>query len=127
MKDRASREPSGFFRKLLRWMFILMFMTAVVGIGCAVGVVFYLSEDLPKISTLSDYRPPIITTVYSDDNRKIAEFYKERRIVLPLPEMPKMLIEAFVAAEDARFYQHKGVDFISILIKHGKCRKYGKY
>ena len=36
-------------------------------------------------ATLADYRPPVITTVYSDDNRKIAEFYKERRIVVPVP------------------------------------------
>ncbi|RLC13876.1 MAG: penicillin-binding protein [Deltaproteobacteria bacterium] len=73
-----------------------------------------ISENLPQISSLRDYRPPTITTVYSDDNRKIAEFYKERRIVLPLSEMPEMLIKAFIAAEDSRFYQHKGVDIVSI-------------
>ncbi|MBU4287397.1 MAG: PBP1A family penicillin-binding protein, partial [Proteobacteria bacterium] len=73
------------------------------------------SKDLPKISSLTDYRPPIITTVYSDDNRKIAEFYKERRIILSLSEMPKVLIDAFIAAEDARFFKHKGIDFLSII------------
>jgi len=64
---------------------------------------------------LADYRPPIITSVYSDDNRKIAEFFKERRIVIPLDEMPLMLKHAFVAAEDARFYKHHWVDFLSII------------
>ena len=53
-----------------------------------VGVYFYLSDDLPKITSLTDYHPSIITTVYSDDNRKIAEFYKERRIVVPLSKIP---------------------------------------
>ena len=78
------------------------------------GVYFYFTRDLPKISSLEDYRPPIITTVYSDDKRKIAEFCNERRIVVPLSDMPEMLINAFVAAEDARFYKHEGVDLFSI-------------
>ena len=78
------------------------------------GVYFYFTRDLPKISSLEDYRPPIITTVYSDDKRKIAEFCNERRIVVPLSCMPEMLISAFVAAEDARFYKHEGVDLFSI-------------
>ena len=78
------------------------------------GVYFYFTRDLPKISSLEDYRPPIITTVYSDDKRKIAEFFNERRIVVPLSGMPEMLISAFVAAEDARFYKHEGVDLFSI-------------
>ena len=76
---------------------------------------FYLSQDLPKITTLKDYRPPVITTVYSDDNRKIAEFFKERRIVRSLGEMPEMLINAFIAAEDSRFYKHRGIDIYSII------------
>jgi penicillin-binding protein 1A len=52
--------------------------------------------------------------VYSDDGRKIAEFFKERRIVVGLSEMPEVLIQAFVSAEDARFFKHEGVDFLSI-------------
>ena len=74
-----------------------------------------MSRDLPQISSLSEYRPPIITTVYSDDERKIGEFYHERRIVIPLSEIPALLKEAFIAAEDARFFKHQGIDFISIV------------
>jgi penicillin-binding protein 1A len=81
----------------------------------AVGVYFYLGRNLPKISSLTDYRPSIITTVYSDDARKIGEFFKERRIVIPLSQMPEMLKKAFIAAEDARFYKHKGIDILSII------------
>ena len=87
-KERTSREPRGFFKKCFRalfWTGVILFITSCAAV---VGVYFYLSEDLPKISSLADYRPPVVTTVFSDDNRKIAEFYKERRIVKPLSQMP---------------------------------------
>jgi penicillin-binding protein 1A len=93
----------------------MLLLLMLAGVLAVVGVYFYLSEDLPKISSLKDYQPPVITTVYSDDNRKIGEFYKERRIVLPLSKMPPMLKEAFISAEDARFYKHKGIDILSII------------
>jgi penicillin-binding protein 1A len=113
-KNRGRKEPGGIYRKLLRavaWLFLILM---VVGVLAGAGLYFHLSRNLPKISTLADYRPPIITTVYSDDNRKIAEFCKERRIVVPLSKIPRMLVEAFVSAEDSRFYTHQGIDFISI-------------
>ena len=100
---------------------LLSFFYATVAVLCVVaglligGAYFYFVKDLPKTSSLEDYRPPIITTVYSDDHQKLAEFYKERRIVVPLSKMPQMLTNAFVAAEDARFYRHKGIDFFSML------------
>jgi penicillin-binding protein 1A len=100
---------------------LLYLFYGIVGLSCvaagllAGGAYFYFTKDLPGTSCLEDYRPPIVTAVYSDDNRKIAEFYKERRIVVPLSQMPQMLIDAFVAAEDARFYKHEGVDFFSMV------------
>jgi penicillin-binding protein 1A len=100
--------------RALRWIFWIVLVCVVLGAGAGVTIYFHLSRDLPKISTLSDYNPSIITTVYSDDNRKIAEFFRERRIIIPLSQMPEMLTQAFVAAEDDRFYIHKGVDLISI-------------
>ena len=87
----------------------------LMGAAVMVGVYIYLSDDLPKITSLTDYHPSIITTVYSDDNRKIAEFYKERRIVVPLSKIPIQLQQAFIAAEDARFFKHQGIDFFSII------------
>ena len=93
-------------------------MTALMGmcgILAAVAIYGYFNDNLPKISTLNDYRPPVISTVYSDDGRKIGEFYKERRIVVPLSEIPEVVKQAFIAAEDSRFYKHKGVDLLSII------------
>jgi penicillin-binding protein 1A len=90
-------------------------------LGCLLGALAlyagynYIVQDLPKINSLMDYQPPVITTVYADDNRKIAEFFKERRVVIPLSEVPPMLVNAFIAAEDSRFFQHPGVDLLSIV------------
>ncbi len=114
-KIRSKREKGGYIKKIFKFFclgFLITIVTALLTVG---GIYFYLSDDLPKIFSLKDYRPPIITTVYSDDNRKIAEFYKERRIIIPLSSMPKMLKDAFIAAEDSRFYKHKGIDFFSIV------------
>lgn len=114
LEKRARKNQRGYFSTIFKWFFLTSFIVILIGsIGIA-GVYLYLSKNLPKISSLKDYRPTIITTVYSDDNRKIAEFFKERRIVLPLSKMPEMLKKAFVAAEDARFYKHKGIDVLSI-------------
>jgi len=114
LEKRARKNQRGFFPKIFRWFLLVFFIVLIIGsIGIA-GAYLYLSNNLPKISSLEDYRPPIITTVYSDDNRKIAEFFKERRVLLPLSQMPEMLKKAFVAAEDARFYKHQGIDILSI-------------
>ncbi len=100
---------------MLLWLFVLGFFVAILGALAGVGVYFYISKDLPHINSLTEYHPSIITNVYSDDGRKIAEFFNERRIIKPLDEMPAALINAFIAAEDSRFYKHQGIDFYSIV------------
>ena len=115
LKKRARKGRRGRGAKIVRWLLVTFIFTVISGVIGVVGVYFYLSKNLPKISTLKDYRPPVITTVFSDDNRKIAEFFKERRIVIPLSQMSPMLKNAFIAAEDARFYNHKGIDVLSII------------
>jgi len=115
LKQRRRPQKRRFFQKLVLWLFVLGFFVAILGALAAVGVYFYISKDLPHINSLTEYHPSIITNVYSDDGRKIAEFFKERRIIKPLDEMPTALINAFIAAEDSRFYKHKGIDFYSIV------------
>jgi penicillin-binding protein 1A len=115
LKKRAKPKKKGFIRKLFLWSLLLGFVLILFGALAGVATFYYLSQDLPQISNLTDYKPPIITTVYSDDGRKIAEFSKERRIIIPLDEMPQMLLDAFIAAEDSRFYKHKGIDVYSII------------
>ncbi len=95
----------------------LVVLLVGIGIGAALLWAAYeiLSRDLPRIHSLKDYRPPVISRIYADDGRVIGEFFRERRIVVPLEEIPPLLIQAFVAAEDARFFQHPGVDPWGIL------------
>ncbi len=109
------KKPANLFIKLVLWGMGLCCFLFFAGITGALIVYNYYSENLPAISSLKDYKPPVISTVYSDDNQVIAEFFKERRIVIPLSQMPPLLIKAFIAAEDSRFYEHKGIDIVSII------------
>jgi len=115
IKQRARQKPrqslSGILVKTVFWSALA---SIAIGMIAVTLFYFYINEDLPKISKLSDYHPPVVTTVYSDDNRKIGEFYKERRIVIPISRIPQTLKEAFIAAEDSRFYSHPGIDIIGI-------------
>jgi penicillin-binding protein 1A len=115
LKKRARQKPQqslpGIIVKTVFWSGSFAIFTGIVA---TILFYFYINEDLPKISKLSDYHPPVITTVYADDNRKIGEFYKERRIVVPISRIPQIVKEAFIAAEDSRFYSHPGIDIIGI-------------
>lgn len=108
-------KQNGMLKKFLKWMIIFGIFSIIFGAISAFCIYYYYARNLPEIETLRDYKPNTITTVYSDDNRKIGEFYKQRRIVIPLYKMPPLLLKAFVATEDSRFYKHKGIDFLGII------------
>ena len=115
LKQRGKKKETHFLLSCLKWMFVFFILSGLLGAAGLAGLYSYLNQDLPKINTLNDYRPAVVTNVFSDDGRKIGEFFEERRIVIPLSEMPKNLINAFVAAEDSRFREHPGIDIVSIL------------
>ncbi|MCG8551386.1 MAG: PBP1A family penicillin-binding protein [Desulfobacterales bacterium] len=115
LKKRSKKKEKSIWFSLFMWLFILLCLAVIAGCAAVTAGFFYLSQDLPQINTLNDYRPAIVTNVFSDDGRKIGEFYKERRIVIPLSDMPANLLNAFVAAEDSRFREHPGIDIKSIV------------
>src|SRR3978361_87335 len=82
----------------------------VVGVGAA-GAIWHFSKDLPDYSQLQDYEPPVMTRVHASDGALLGEYSKERRLYLPIQAVPKLVINAFLAAEDKNFYEHGGIDF----------------
>jgi penicillin-binding protein 1A len=101
-------------RLLFRFFgFLFAFGTIVflVGIGAAAGLVWHFSKDLPDYSQLQDYEPRVMTRVHASDGALLAEYARERRLYLPIQAVPKMVINAFVSAEDKNFYEHAGLDF----------------
>ena len=83
LKKRSKKKEISLVRFLFKWFFILFIFLILLGCAGLAGLYYYLSQDLPKINTLNDYRPATVTSVFSDDGRKIGEFYEERRIVIP--------------------------------------------
>jgi penicillin-binding protein 1A len=115
MPKTKNKEKKSFLAILTRVVLGLGLLGLLLAIIVPVGAYLYVAKSLPRVDTLADYRPPIITRVLSDDGSVIAELFEERRIIVPVSRMPKQLIQAFVAAEDANFFKHKGIDVVSIL------------
>ncbi|HKC49359.1 MAG TPA: PBP1A family penicillin-binding protein [Myxococcota bacterium] len=91
---------------------VLGAVTTIVGVTLFYAVVL---RDLPEINKLEDYRPNLITRVLDVDGNEVASFAKERRVVVPIEQIPKPVVEAFIAAEDGSFYEHTGLDYGGIL------------
>ncbi len=97
------------------WIYyLLLFIIISTPIGLY-GASWWLTRDLPPLEELRGYHPSLVTKVYSDDQRVIGEFYVERRTIAPLQSIPKDLSSAIIAVEDARFFEHKGIDLLGII------------
>ena len=83
----------------------------LVGVAAAAGLIWHYSKDLPDYSQLQDYEPPVMTRVHAADGALLGEYSKERRLYLPIQAVPKLVINAFLAAEDKNFYEHGGIDY----------------
>jgi hypothetical protein len=83
----------------------------LVAVGAGAGLLWHFSKDLPDYSQLQDYEPPVMTRVHAGDGSLVAEYATQRRLYIPIQAVPKMVINAFLAAEDKNFYEHNGLDF----------------
>ncbi len=101
--------------KIVLWVLGLIvagLMSIVLVAGLAMVVAY---PNLPDISDLADYRPKLPLRVFTDDGVLMGEFGEERRKLTPIAEIPKVMKDAVLSIEDARFYQHGGVDYLGIL------------
>lgn len=99
------------------WLFPLGLLASCVA-ALALVIVFasiIVSPSLPDLSVLTDYRPKVPLRIYSVEGQLIGEFGEERRAVVRIGDVPKGMREAILAAEDERFYQHGGVDYVGVV------------
>ena len=113
-------------KRIFIWFLIVLFCLILLGVGSAVGVYYWASEDLPKIESITDYNPALATTVYSENKEVLGYLSKQRRFFTPLKKMSGYVPMAFLASEDSSFYDHSGVDLIGIFRAAVKNMKAGK-
>src|SRR6201997_1469371 len=101
--------------KLIRFLFVCAVVLAITGCGFVGVTIWYFGRDLPDYQQLAHYQPPITTRVHAGDGRLLAEYATERRIFVPIQAIPKLVINAFLSAEDKNFYNHHGIDPASIV------------
>ncbi|MEY5028691.1 MAG: Penicillin-binding protein [Pseudomonadota bacterium] len=103
------------------WLKLLL---ALLGLGVAAGLAIVLLvgvvmavayPQLPDVSELADYRPKLPLRIYSAEGQLLGEFGEERRKLTPINDIPKVMKDAVLSIEDARFYQHGGVDYLGLL------------
>ncbi len=100
--------------RFLGFLFAAGTVLFLAGIAAAAGLLWHFSKDLPDYSQLQNYEPPVMTRVHAADGSLLAEYANERRLYLPIQAIPKLVTNAFIAAEDKNFYQHPGVDIYGI-------------
>lgn len=105
------RPILSFFGAIFSWVVTGVFFAALT-----VGGIFWIySRDLPSHETLAQYSPKTISRIYSAEGQLIDEFAEERRIFVPIDEVPDLVKQAFISAEDKNFYSHPGYDLRGIL------------
>jgi penicillin-binding protein 1A len=106
----------------LRWLAwflggsVGLVLAGVLGVALMVGIALAVAyPNLPELTGLTDYRPKLPLRIYSSDSVLVGEFGEERRNFTPIDQIPKVMQDAVLAIEDARFYQHGGVDYLGVL------------
>src|SRR5512147_1694151 len=101
----------------IRWFafpLVLLGSAILAGIILVAFAAALIYPTLPSLEALTDYQPKIPLRVYSADGKLIGEFGEERRAVVKIQDVPQTMIHAILAAEDERFYQHRGVDYMGV-------------
>lgn len=113
---RKGPEKKGF--PWLKWLLILSFLAVVTGVGAAGGLFWWYSRDLPTLNSVADYRPKQVSRVVDREGNILASWTDSERLVrtvLAPNEIPEVMRQAMLSAEDSSFYQHRGLDFVGLL------------
>ncbi|MEN3351331.1 MAG: penicillin-binding protein [Bradyrhizobium sp.] len=100
-----------FLLRFFGFLFTAGSILFLAGLAAVAGMFWHFSKDLPEYSQLQTYEPPVMTRIHATDGSLLGEYAKERRLYLPIQAVPKLVINAFLAAEDKNFYEHGGVDY----------------
>lgn len=100
--------------KFIKRLFIFVLVCTLLGIGTIFGFYLYVKPELPDVATLRDVKLQTPMQIFSQDGKLISQFGEKRRIPVTYDETPPHLIEALIATEDSRFYEHPGIDPIGI-------------
>ncbi len=101
--------------RFLGYIFSTLAMLFAVGTVIAIGAIWWHSRDLPtEFADLEDYTPPETSVVMDDDGNTVARFAKEQRAVIEIANVPDLVKNAFISAEDKNFYNHRGIDPVGI-------------
>src|SRR4051794_9694945 len=118
----SSRKPFSSLPPWGRWLARTALWLSGLAVAAALAVLMVVAialavayPNLPEIGSLTDYRPKLPMRIFSNDGVLLGEFGEERRNFLPISQIPKVMQDAVLAAEDARFYKHSGVDYVGAL------------
>ena len=114
MGRHNNRSAAGFFYRTTLNLLSAGFLFGVVGLFVVFFGLWFYGRDLPDYQKLDAYEPPIVSRVYAADGRLIGEFASEKRIFVPFESIPQRVWQAFIAAEDQRFFSHPGIDVFGI-------------
>ena len=118
----SATEPRRLTQRLL-WPVLI---AGGLAVGGAAAVAWHMTTGLPSLGGLRDYQPSLITKVKADNRQVIGQFYVERRILTPLRDVPQHLINAVIAVEDTRFFDHPGWTSGAFFGPHGRISNAGE-
>lgn len=116
---------------ILKWGVLAGLLLGALGAAGVAGMFWYYGSDdsLPSIGSLDEYEPLEVSRLTSQDGTVIGEIFSQRRTVVPYEVVPEMLVNAFISAEDAAFFEHEGIDYIGMVralivdIKAGEAKQ----
>jgi len=107
--------PQGVRGKLMRALLVAGITGLLLGLVVGVTAFAFYSRDIPDFESPEQYRPNLVSRIFSTDGRLIGEFGLERRRIVSYEKIPKRLVQAFVASEDGGFFEHDGIDYLGMV------------